>query len=83
MPDNYGYLNVCSAIQRYMDMSMSVNQYFNPNNFADGKISYAQIIKEIIHFYKNGGKSLYYLYTDDLNQQFDDKSGCASGACAL
>lgn len=85
MPDNIGYLNICGAIQRWMDMAMSVNQYFNPANYEDGKIPYAQIIKEMIHFYKSGGKSLYYLNTDDQSLHFskEESSGCASGACAL
>jgi len=67
-----------------MDMAMSVNQYFNPVNFQNGKISYAQIIKEIIYFYKMGGKSLYYANTDDKNVQFEKPgSNCESGACTL
>jgi len=44
MHDNIGYLNICNVIQRWMDMSMSVNQYFNPANYEDKKIPYTQII---------------------------------------
>lgn len=85
MPDNIGYLNICCVIQRWMDMSMSVNQYFNPSNYEDGKIPYSQIIKEMIHFYKHGGKSLYYLNTDDQSVHFskEETNGCSSGACSL
>jgi ribonucleoside-diphosphate reductase alpha chain len=89
MPDNTGYLNVCNTIQRWMDMGMSVNQYFNPANYEDGKIPYAQILKDLLHFFKTGGKALYYLNTEDGNKHFDKapveevESGCASGACAL
>lgn len=87
MENNIGYLNICNSIQKWMDMGMSVNQYFNPNNYEDGKIPYSQIIKELIHFWKNGGKSLYYLNSDDKNKHFTVKeevgSGCESGACSL
>jgi ribonucleoside-diphosphate reductase alpha chain len=84
MPDNIGYLNVCAVIQKWMDMAMSCNQYFNPSNYEDKKIPYMQIIKEMIHFYKSGGKSLYYLNTEDGNKHFaKEKDGCASGACTL
>lgn len=84
MPDNIGYLNICNTIQKWMDMAMSVNQYFNPENYADKKIPYSQIIKEIVHFFKHGGKCGYYLNTDDGNKQFkDENSGCSGGGCAL
>lgn len=82
MPDNVGYLNVCNVIQRWMDMSMSCNQYFNPKNYDDGRIPFAQIIREIINFYKFGGKSLYYLNSEDGNKHFENQS-CSSGACTL
>lgn len=83
--DNFAYLNVCNIIQKWMDMSMSVNQYFNPANYDGNKISYSQIIKEMIHFWKFGGKSLYYLHSEDGNKHFEKEkeSGCGSGACSL
>lgn len=85
MPDNIGYLNICAILQRWVDMSMSVNQYFNPLNYEDKKIPYSQIIKEMIHAYKHGIKSFYYLNTDDMNSHFqkEQNSGCESGACTL
>ncbi len=54
-------------------------------NYADKKIPYAQIIKELIHFYKHGGKCFYYLNSEDGNQHFakEKESGCAGGACSL
>lgn len=86
MESNIGYLNVCNAIQKWMDMGMSVNQYFNPSNYEDNKIPYSQIIKELIHFWKMGGKSMYYLNSEDKNTHFskeEKSSGCESGACSL
>lgn len=83
MPDNTGYMNICCTIQRWMDMSMSTNQYYNPANYEDNKIPYNQILKDFIYFYQHGGKSLYYLNTDDANTHFDKESDCSSGACTL
>lgn len=83
MPDNIGYLNVCNVIQKWMDMAMSVNQYFNPSNYEDKKIPYSQIIKEMIHFFKSGGKNLYYLNSEDGNKHFEKESSCGSGGCTL
>ena len=86
MPDNIGYLNICNTIQKWMDMSMSVNQYFNPSNYEDKKIPYSQIIKEMIHHFKCGGKSWYYLNSYDGNVHFtkaEKETSCESGACSL
>lgn len=86
MESNIGYLNICNTIQKWMDMGMSVNQYFNPSNYEDNKIPYSQIIKEMIHFWKMKGKSMYYLNSEDKNAHFtkEEKSnGCESGACTL
>mgnify|MGYP003543452322 CR=1 FL=1 len=83
MKDNIGYLNICNVIQRWMDMSMSTNQYFNPANYEDKKIPYTQIIKEMIHFFKHGGKSLYYLNSADGNQHFEKEAACSAGGCSL
>lgn len=84
MPNNIGYLNICNVIQKWVDMAMSCNQYYNPVNYADRKIPYAEIIKDLIHFWKYGGKNLYYLNSEDGNKHFEEeKSGCNSGACTL
>jgi ribonucleoside-diphosphate reductase alpha chain len=83
MPDNTGYLNICNVIQKWMDMAMSVNQYYNPSHYEDKKIPYSQILKELIQFFKAGGKSLYYLNTEDQNKHFEKEENCSSGACTL
>lgn len=83
MPDNFGYLNVCNIIQKWMDMGMSCNQYFNPANYEDKKIPYSQILKELIHFFKAGGKALYYSNTHDQNLHFEKEPSCTGGACTL
>jgi len=83
MPDNTGYMNICCVIQRWMDMAMSVNQYFCPSHYPDKKIPYSQIIKEMLHFYKIGGKCIYYCNTNDNNDHQLENKACASGACTL
>lgn len=82
MPDNTGYMNICAVIQKWQDMAMSINQYYNPLNYEDKKIPYSQIIKDMMYFYKLGGKCLYYLNTDDGNTHFE-KSSCSAGGCTL
>jgi len=100
MPNNEGYLKVAAAIQKFTDMSISVNTYYIPSRYDKNKVPVEAVIKDILLAYKYGLKNLYYANTDDgdkqtamdagekaqkvtTNNQTDEQSGCASGACAL
>lgn len=82
---NEGYLKVCGVLQKWTDMAISVNLNYSPKNFPDGKIPYMQIIKDHLTHYKLGGKTIYYINTDDENDHNIDseKSGCSGGACSI
>jgi ribonucleoside-diphosphate reductase alpha chain len=82
MKDNTGYTNICSVIQKWIDQSISANHYYEYN--VDG-ISLGRVIKDILHAYKMGVKTLYYANTDDKNADNSEElgAGCESGACAL
>ena len=60
-----GYIQVCSILQKYIDQGISVNTSYNPEHFEDGKVPMSQMIKDIVTFYKYGGKQLYYNNTFD------------------
>jgi ribonucleoside-diphosphate reductase alpha chain len=60
-----GYLKVCAVLQKYIDQGISVNTSYNPEHFEDGKVPMSQMIKDIVSFYKYGGKQLYYSNTFD------------------
>jgi len=60
-----GYIQVCSILQKYIDQGISVNTSYNPEHFEDGKVPMSQMIKDIVTFYKLGGKQLYYNNTFD------------------
>ena len=60
-----GYLKVCAILQKYIDQGISVNTSYNPEHFEDGKVPMSQLIKDIVTFYKYGGKQLYYNNTYD------------------
>lgn len=86
--DNIGYLNICGVLQKWIDMGISVNLYYNPENYPDKKIPYSQVLSEILHHYKSGGKTIYYTNTDDGNIHFEKveektESGCDGGSCTL
>lgn len=51
---------VVSIIQKWIDQGISVNHYYNKNNYENGEIPLSVVVKDILDFYKFGGKQLYY-----------------------
>jgi ribonucleoside-diphosphate reductase alpha chain len=88
MPDNKGYTNICAVIQKWIDQSLSANHYYQYS--LDG-ISLAGVIKDLLHAYKYGMKTLYYANTDDkksdnietMGESNAMEVGCEGGACAI
>lgn len=60
-----GYLKICAILQKYIDQGISVNTSYNPEHFEDAKVPMSQLIRDIVTFYKYGGKQLYYNNTFD------------------
>jgi ribonucleoside-diphosphate reductase alpha chain len=98
MPSNEGYLKIAAAIQKFTDMSISVNTYYIPSRYEKNRVPVEVVIKDILLAYKYGLKNLYYANTDDGDKQTAmdnvtsnnvsssrviEETGCASGACAL
>jgi len=69
MPSNEGYLKVVAALQKFVDMSISTNLYYNVNKYPDRKVSQNDLIKDILTAYKYGIKTLYYTNTYDGDTQ--------------
>jgi ribonucleoside-diphosphate reductase alpha chain len=80
-------LNIQAAFQKWVDMSISGNVYYNPEHYPKEKIPDTKVIKEIFHAYKMGIKTLYYNTNYDQDDQTikeDTSQGnCDSGACAI
>ena len=68
-----GYLQVCAVLQKYIDQGISVNTSYNPDFFEDGKVPMSQLIKDMVTFYKFGGKQLYYNNTHDGAGEIKDE----------
>jgi ribonucleoside-diphosphate reductase alpha chain len=68
-----GYLKVCAILQKYIDQGISVNTSYNPEHFDEGKVPMSQLIKDIVMFYKMGGKQLYYNNTNDSSGELKDE----------
>lgn len=68
-----GYLKICAILQKYIDQGISVNTSYNPEHFEDAKVPMSQLIRDIVTFYKYGGKQLYYNNTfDGAGEMKDD-----------
>jgi ribonucleoside-diphosphate reductase alpha chain len=88
MPDNKGYTNICAVIQKWIDQSLSANHYYQ---YSIEGISLSGVIKDILHAYKYGMKTLYYANTDDKKSDNIEtmgasdamEEGCEGGACAI
>ena len=57
--------NVVAVIQKYFDQGISVNHYYDKKKYADGNIPLSEVAKDILTFYKLGGKQIYYANSKD------------------
>lgn len=60
-----GYLKICAVLQKYIDQAISVNTSYNPKFYPDGQLPMSELMKDIVNFYKYGGKNLYYFNLQD------------------
>jgi ribonucleoside-diphosphate reductase alpha chain len=71
-----GYIKIMAVLQKYIDQGISVNTSYNPEHYEDNKIPMSVMLKDLITFYKYGGKQLYYFNTND--SAGDDSDDCES-----
>ena len=81
--DNKSILNIAAVIQKFVDMSMSTNLYYNYSHYSDGNIPLSALIKDQIYGYKYGLKNFYYCNTPDGDGDTEKDMNCESGACAI
>jgi ribonucleoside-diphosphate reductase alpha chain len=80
--DNRCINELTCVMQKWIDQAISVNHYYNPLMYEGNKTPAKVVIKDIVDFYKYGGKNLYYANTLDTLQE-DETSGCEGGGCTL
>ena len=85
MKDNTGVINVNAVIQKYIDMAISTNIYYNYSQYENNVLPDSKVMKELMYAYSMGLISLYYNNTDDgdKEQTTDKEMDCSSGACKL
>ena len=69
MPNNQGYLKVVAALQKFVDMSISTNLYYNTTRYANKIPSQGELVGDLMLAYKYGIKNLYYTNTFDGDTQ--------------
>jgi len=67
---SWGFTNsdmngVVSIIKKYFDQGISVNHYYDKKKYSDGNIPLSEVAKDILTFYKYGGKQIYYANSKD------------------
>lgn len=56
---------VVAVIQKYFDQGISVNHYYDKKKYRDSNIPLSEVAKDILTFYKLGGKQIYYANSKD------------------
>ncbi|AAO26901.1 ribonucleoside-diphosphate reductase 1 alpha chain [Buchnera aphidicola str. Bp (Baizongia pistaciae)] len=90
IPNNTGYLQLASIMQKFVDQSISANTNYDPKLFPNNKIPMQQLILDLLTAYKLGLKTLYYQNTRDgasdhqtEDIQFSKNENCNHGACKI
>jgi ribonucleoside-diphosphate reductase alpha chain len=84
LADNTGLININAVLQKYIDMAISTNIYYNYNHYPNHVLPDAKVMKELMYAYSTGLISLYYNNTDDGDKEQSMKEdSCSSGACKL
>ena len=66
MPDNKGYINVVSVMQKFFDQAISGNWSYNPTNYPDNEVPVSVMANDLLTTYKYGWKTSYYQNTYDM-----------------
>ena len=93
--DNTAMNNVVSVIQKWIDQGISVNHYYDKNRYEGNNLPVSEVVKDILQFYKLGGKQLYYTNSPDyktdsledmeqsFNKPYENDDKCSDGVCML
>ena len=83
--NNTDIININAVIQKYLDMAISTNIYYNYAHYPNNVLPDSKVMKELMYAYSMGLISLYYNNTDDgdKEQSMNKESDCSGGACKL
>jgi ribonucleoside-diphosphate reductase alpha chain len=73
MPNNTGYINIVSVMQKFFDQAISGNWSYNPENYPDNEVPVSVMAQDFLNTYKYGWKTSYYQNTYDIKKDEDDE----------
>ena len=65
MPNNEGYINIVSVMQKFFDQAISGNWSYNPTHYPDNEVPMSVMLQDLLNTYKYGWKTSYYQNTYD------------------
>ena len=66
MPNNQGYINIVSVMQKFFDQGISGNWSYNPEHYPDNEVPVSVMAQDLLTTYKLGWKTSYYQNTHDM-----------------
>jgi ribonucleoside-diphosphate reductase alpha chain len=80
MPNNKGYINIVSVMQKFFDQAISGNWSYNPEHYENAEVPVSVMAQDFLTTYKYGWKTSYYqnthdMKTDEINVEEQDKLG--------
>jgi ribonucleoside-diphosphate reductase alpha chain len=83
MPNNTGYINVVSVMQKFFDQAISGNWSYNPEHYPDNEVPVSQMANDLLTTYKYGWKTSYYqntydIKTDEVEEDTEEKSNLSN-----
>ena len=85
MPDNTGYINIVSVMQKFFDQAISGNWSYNPEHFPDNEVPVSAMANDLLTTYKYGWKTSYYQNTYDIktDEVEEDSASLESLVCGI
>lgn len=83
MEGNKAVLDTAAVMQKFIDMSMSTNLYYNYAHYDGGNIPLSALIKDQLYGYKIGLKNFYYANSPDADGDTEKEMGCEGGSCSI
>ena len=84
IPDNKCIIQLTGIMQKFVCQGISTNLNYNPKRFPDNRVPIKVMLKDLMEYYKLGGKQVYYHNTNDMtSDQGVDDEACEGGACAI
>ena len=80
MPNNEGYINIVSIMQKYFDQAISGNWSYNPLKFENNEVPLSVMATDMLNTYKYGWKTSYYQNTYDFKGEEEEVQPAGLGA---